>query len=91
MPIHRSIAFSGVSASQNVSDVETEIGERKKVYFMILTEERQAHLAHLATDKVWGDDIADCVTVGCRARRCGRGGVRRKESGHRAASTRHGG
>lgn len=26
---------------------------------MILSEERQAHLAHLATDKVWGDDIAD--------------------------------
>ena len=26
---------------------------------MILSDERQAHLAHLATDKVWGDDIAD--------------------------------
>ncbi len=26
---------------------------------MILSEERQFHLAHVATDKVWGDDIAD--------------------------------
>ncbi len=26
---------------------------------MILTEDRQSHLAHLVTDKVWGDDIAD--------------------------------
>lgn len=26
---------------------------------MILTEDRQFHLAHLVTDKVWGDDIAD--------------------------------
>lgn len=26
---------------------------------MILSDERQAHLAHVATDKVWGDDIAD--------------------------------
>lgn len=26
---------------------------------MILSEERQSHLAHLITDKVWGDDIAD--------------------------------
>ena len=26
---------------------------------MILTEDRQYHLAHLVTDKVWGDDIVD--------------------------------
>jgi uncharacterized protein len=26
---------------------------------MILSDERQTHLAHVATDKVWGDDIAD--------------------------------
>ncbi len=26
---------------------------------MILSEDRQFHLAHLITDKVWGDDIAD--------------------------------
>lgn len=26
---------------------------------MILSEDRQMHLAHLVTDKVWGDDIAD--------------------------------
>lgn len=26
---------------------------------MILSEERQSHLAHIVTDKVWGDDIAD--------------------------------
>lgn len=26
---------------------------------MILSEERQSHLAHLITDKVWGDDIVD--------------------------------
>lgn len=26
---------------------------------MILSEERQYHLAHKVTDKVWGDDIAD--------------------------------
>ncbi len=26
---------------------------------MILSDERQAHLAKLATDKVWGDDIVD--------------------------------
>lgn len=26
---------------------------------MILSDERQGHLAHLVTDKVWGDDIAD--------------------------------
>lgn len=26
---------------------------------MILSDERQYHLAHVATDKVWGDDIAD--------------------------------
>jgi hypothetical protein len=26
---------------------------------MILSEDRQSHLAHLVTDKVWGDDIAD--------------------------------
>lgn len=26
---------------------------------MILSEDRQIHLAHLVTDKVWGDDIAD--------------------------------
>jgi hypothetical protein len=26
---------------------------------MILSEDRQYHLAHLVTDKVWGDDIAD--------------------------------
>ncbi len=26
---------------------------------MILSEERQNHLAHLITDKVWGDDIVD--------------------------------
>lgn len=26
---------------------------------MILSEDRQSHLAHLITDKVWGDDIAD--------------------------------
>ncbi len=26
---------------------------------MILSEDRQGHLAHLVTDKVWGDDIAD--------------------------------
>lgn len=26
---------------------------------MILSEERQTHLAHLVTDKVWGDDIVD--------------------------------
>ncbi len=26
---------------------------------MILSEERQAHLAKLVTDKVWGDDIVD--------------------------------
>jgi hypothetical protein len=26
---------------------------------MILSEDRQNHLAHLATDKVWGADIAD--------------------------------
>jgi hypothetical protein len=26
---------------------------------MILSEDRQFHLAHLVTDKVWGDDIAD--------------------------------
>lgn len=25
----------------------------------ILSEERQIHLAHLVTDKVWGDDIVD--------------------------------
>lgn len=26
---------------------------------MILSEDRQFHLAHKVTDKVWGDDIAD--------------------------------
>lgn len=26
---------------------------------MILSEDRQMHLAHVVTDKVWGDDIAD--------------------------------
>lgn len=26
---------------------------------MILSEDRQSHLAHIVTDKVWGDDIAD--------------------------------
>lgn len=26
---------------------------------MILSEDRQFHLAHLVTDKVWGDDIVD--------------------------------
>ncbi|MFN3696929.1 MAG: DUF507 family protein [Pseudobdellovibrio sp.] len=26
---------------------------------MILSEERQTHLAHIITDKVWGDDIVD--------------------------------
>jgi uncharacterized protein len=26
---------------------------------MIITEDRQNHLAHIVTDKVWGDDIAD--------------------------------
>lgn len=26
---------------------------------MILSEDRQFHLAHVVTDKVWGDDIAD--------------------------------
>ena len=26
---------------------------------MILSEDRQNHLAHLVTDKVWGDDIVD--------------------------------
>lgn len=26
---------------------------------LILSEDRQAHLAHLVTDKVWGDDIVD--------------------------------
>lgn len=26
---------------------------------MILSEDRQMHLAHLVTDKVWGDDIVD--------------------------------
>lgn len=26
---------------------------------MILSDDRQSHLAHLVTDKVWGDDIAD--------------------------------
>ena len=26
---------------------------------MILSEDRQTHLAHVATDKVWGDDIVD--------------------------------
>jgi hypothetical protein len=26
---------------------------------MILSEDRQYHLAHVVTDKVWGDDIAD--------------------------------
>lgn len=26
---------------------------------MILSEDRQSHLAHLITDKVWGDDIVD--------------------------------
>lgn len=26
---------------------------------MILSEDRQSHLAHLVTDKVWGDDIVD--------------------------------
>jgi len=26
---------------------------------MILSEDRQNHLAHVVTDKVWGDDIAD--------------------------------
>ncbi len=26
---------------------------------MILSEDRQSHLAHKVTDKVWGDDIAD--------------------------------
>ena len=25
----------------------------------ILSEERQIHLAHLVTDKIWGDDIVD--------------------------------
>jgi len=26
---------------------------------MNLSEDRQSHLAHIVTDKVWGDDIAD--------------------------------
>ena len=26
---------------------------------MILSDERQIHIAHIVTDKVWGDDIAD--------------------------------
>jgi hypothetical protein len=26
---------------------------------MILSDDRQVHLAHVVTDKVWGDDIAD--------------------------------
>ncbi|AGH94807.1 DUF507 family protein [Pseudobdellovibrio exovorus] len=26
---------------------------------MILSEDRQYHLAHIVTDKVWGDDIVD--------------------------------
>lgn len=26
---------------------------------MIISEDRQSHLAHIVTDKVWGDDIAD--------------------------------
>ena len=26
---------------------------------MIISEDRQMHLAHLVTDKVWGDDIVD--------------------------------
>ena len=26
---------------------------------MILSEDRQAHIARIVTDKVWGDDIAD--------------------------------
>lgn len=26
---------------------------------MILSEDRQSHLAHIVTDKVWGDDIVD--------------------------------
>jgi hypothetical protein len=26
---------------------------------MILSEDRQTHLAHVVTDKVWGDDIVD--------------------------------
>ena len=26
---------------------------------MIISEERQSHLAHKVTDKVWGDDIVD--------------------------------
>lgn len=26
---------------------------------MIISEERQSHWAHVVTDKVWGDDIAD--------------------------------
>lgn len=26
---------------------------------MILSEERQTHLAHIVTDRVWGDDIVD--------------------------------
>lgn len=26
---------------------------------MIISEDRQSHLAHKVTDKVWGDDIAD--------------------------------
>lgn len=26
---------------------------------MILSEDRQFHLAHIVTDKVWGDDIVD--------------------------------
>lgn len=26
---------------------------------MILSEDRQSHIAHIVTDKVWGDDIAD--------------------------------
>ena len=26
---------------------------------MIISEDRQSHMAHKVTDKVWGDDIAD--------------------------------
>jgi len=26
---------------------------------MILSDDRQTHLAHIVTDKVWGDDIVD--------------------------------
>ena len=26
---------------------------------MIISEDRQLHLAHIVTDKVWGDDIVD--------------------------------